>query len=464
MGKDFSCSEGKRVERKTKHAAAAPDVIQPIFDSVATTQSITAINSSKASEFQRKLKLRSTLMCYQTLLDMAIRYLGDLKRKSIEPFLANTSSHGYFDDPIENRSCEQFKDFYDTVQMAISRLTSDLLAPGGAPSIISTDLLPDLLGPTVPTFFGGVACPICDEYDDPTNLQVLIESGNVCGEYVARLSRLAQHTKHCHEDEGYAVASEMRRISELSVEMESVVIDTLHNSTVDDFMTFLSKNKKPFKPDAVINRLQLHENPGRDSLGRTHLHQYLDAAPKIDLENLETMLDLLSSNEINEQDIIGRSALHIACQRNVKIVEMLLSGGADPRLETVYGSTPLHYAVAIGSLEICRILILYPIAEIEYDIGGLDHIGNSPLYYATHGNHVAIVKLLLADPQYSGNLNAKNGLLMDAIVMDNEEIVQILLERGAYPVFDKPGAIEAISGFVARSNSARIKELISLAQ
>jgi hypothetical protein len=96
-----------------------------------------------------------------------------------------------------------------------------------------------------------------------------------------------------------------------------------------------------------------------DCLERTIWHINLDRNPprKLSLESL----DWSSQSHIqliNQQDILGRMRLHIACMRGWEpTVEMLLLHGADPRAETLLGSTPLHFAVALGHHKICARLL-----------------------------------------------------------------------------------------------------------
>ena len=179
-----------------------------------------------------------------------------------------------------------------------------------------------------------------------------------------------------------------------------------------------------------------------DCLGRTRLHHCLDAytvggssleptiGPDIVRDPTSTRLAIDSS------DILGRTPLHIACQKDcLNTVEELLAHGADLSRQTVHGSLPLHYASASGSLDICRLLLL----RRECDANKPDRYGKTALHYAIERGNVTVVKLLLsnifenpADP----NLNevaSNRPPLMQAIYQDNEELVVRLIRGGADP-------------------------------
>jgi hypothetical protein len=96
-----------------------------------------------------------------------------------------------------------------------------------------------------------------------------------------------------------------------------------------------------------------------DTLGQNALHQWLDASdvliPASHLEKLQHQPSLM---DINKQDLLGRSPLHIACLKNLELVVATLIGrGADVEARTFFGRTALHIAVANDNKTICESLL-----------------------------------------------------------------------------------------------------------
>ena len=94
-------------------------------------------------------------------------------------------------------------------------------------------------------------------------------------------------------------------------------------------------------------------------------------------------------------DMEGKSALHFSCAKGdfPKIVDMLLTNGADINQRSCRGYTPLMAAVAVGRLETVRKLL-----ELGADIHALDMEGNSALHLACAiGDFPKIVDILLTN-------------------------------------------------------------------
>ena len=86
--------------------------------------------------------------------------------------------------------------------------------------------------------------------------------------------------------------------------------------------------------------------------------------------NMEMLQNLITGNaNLNHQDIIGQAALHLAARENrFDVVKLLFKKKAgffnslfgtkiNPNLKTDQGATPLHFAVAQGSIEIIPFLL-----------------------------------------------------------------------------------------------------------
>jgi hypothetical protein len=133
-----------------------------------------------------------------------------------------------------------------------------------------------------------------------------------------------------------------------------------------------------------------------DCLGRISAHQWLDVIGSLDdaydwQSNITTFASL-NVEIIDHQDFLGRTLLHKFCHRRWdEGIEWLLSSGANPGAVTSYGSLPLHYAAANGSLSMCRMLLDY---KVKFDINHRDSAGFSAIYYAELYKYKEITDLL----------------------------------------------------------------------
>jgi hypothetical protein len=133
-----------------------------------------------------------------------------------------------------------------------------------------------------------------------------------------------------------------------------------------------------------------------DCLRRTPLHRLLDGTQPETIAYVSWKLSCneLSIDEWNSQDVLERTPLHILCQfpdnSNLdRLMPKVLEVGANPGLETIYGSLPLHYAAASGSVERCKYLM-----EYEFKIGAEDNGQRTALDYAIIKKHEDVVDLL----------------------------------------------------------------------
>ncbi|KAH7090345.1 hypothetical protein FB567DRAFT_288693 [Paraphoma chrysanthemicola] len=105
-----------------------------------------------------------------------------------------------------------------------------------------------------------------------------------------------------------------------------------------------------------------------------YLYEFLDSVADIpvvlDQNALQQWLDFREHDgkllhkpslmEINEQDLLGRSSLHIACLRNNETVAAaLLEQGANTNARTTCGRTALHFAAANNNIAACEKLLEY---------------------------------------------------------------------------------------------------------
>jgi hypothetical protein len=89
----------------------------------------------------------------------------------------------------------------------------------------------------------------------------------------------------------------------------------------------------------------------------------------------------------------GDTCLHLAClYMHARVVELLLSAGANVNTPDENGSTALHDASASGSLEIVQRLLELGGQEL---LGRADGDGETALHCAARGGHTSIVAVLL---------------------------------------------------------------------
>ena len=146
-------------------------------------------------------------------------------------------------------------------------------------------------------------------------------------------------------------------------------------------------------------------------------------------DNIDGIAELIrQSNNINEFDQSGNTALHIAIMlKNQEVVEMLLFAGAQVNLADQFGWTPLLHAISVQSDEITRLLLEHGVSINGPISEGL----RSPIHYATCWE-VAHLNFILS---YNPNVNAVDEqgrtALHLAAASNHPEMIKILLEHGA---------------------------------
>ncbi|XP_053132898.1 histone-lysine N-methyltransferase EHMT1-like [Hemicordylus capensis] len=108
----------------------------------------------------------------------------------------------------------------------------------------------------------------------------------------------------------------------------------------------------------------------------------------------DTALCLISQRMrvVNKQDASGRTPLFWATEyRHEKLVELLLSHGADVAARDHEGNLCLHWAAFVGSAPIARRLL-----EAGSDVNAQNHQGDSPLHLAAQERSYQCLVLFLA--------------------------------------------------------------------
>lgn len=107
---------------------------------------------------------------------------------------------------------------------------------------------------------------------------------------------------------------------------------------------------------------------------------------------IENKADVNVKSEITRMNSIQQAPLHIAAGNNdMAIVNALLKAKADPNILTSGDYTPLHeIAEDPGKIEIA-----YTLLNAGADVNLVDRYGETPLYLATKGNNIELVRKLL---------------------------------------------------------------------
>lgn len=172
----------------------------------------------------------------------------------------------------------------------------------------------------------------------------------------------------------------------------------------------------------------------------------------------ERITDLLLTYPINVNvSLNGGTPLTIAADKgHVKILQMLLDGGADPNLLNQVQDSALGYAASKGFVKIVKILL-----EKGADPNLVLHDQLIALFAATSTANDEIVKLLL---EAGTNVNHQdingNTPLIQTSVKNNETIIKLLLDHGADPNLLGIGGISPLSLTISSNNETVVKMLL----
>lgn len=373
-------------------------------------------------------------------MNLAVRRLEGLSKEMLEPFFDEWHDEIDFNRALDKTDCDELKTFYSQLESVLSELNSEMLKSTSRASTYDGDLASIMLAQTTPLFTWQSACPICFDVGDSDILEYLTRRGDSCREYLFRLSRASRHllaSKHWDDDSESRLEMEFDRIYSSSLEYEKRTAAALSKFRLYDVLPFISQSNLLFGPDEVNYQMFYEGREETDCLGRTGLHQALDAIGNYSLAKLEGLAVTsprgfdYGAELINAQDLLGRTLLHVACQKGwTEGVRDLMKYAPDPSLKTDYGSLPLHYAAAIGSLEICQ--LVQPSDQYQYNINEVDSQGNTALYYAVGSGNAELVEFLLTQPhKVDPNIAGKFSPVWKAFHMHHEEMVRLLIEGGA---------------------------------
>ena len=156
--------------------------------------------------------------------------------------------------------------------------------------------------------------------------------------------------------------------------------------------------------------------------------QIADFAKAAKFNDVATVKALVSSGvDPNILDPKGELMLNLAIKdKSNDVISYLLSSKAiDVDVSNKYGETPLMIASIEGNLPLVRALVLQKGAKV-------DHIGWTPLHYASARGHLEVAQFLISngaivDAPSQGDTTP----LMMAVQSGNELLIKLLLDKGA---------------------------------
>jgi ankyrin repeat protein len=129
----------------------------------------------------------------------------------------------------------------------------------------------------------------------------------------------------------------------------------------------------------------------------------------------------------NILDANGSPMLVLAIrEKSPKVIDVLLSDkNIDVDLSDKNGETPLMMASIDGNLSLVKTLVIGHKAQ-------LDHIGWTPLHYACAKGQLEVAQFLIANGAIVDSMSLGNTTpLMMAVQSGNEQVVKLLLDKGA---------------------------------
>ncbi|CEP01755.1 unnamed protein product (mitochondrion) [Plasmodiophora brassicae] len=157
--------------------------------------------------------------------------------------------------------------------------------------------------------------------------------------------------------------------------------------------------------------------------GTLHSACFLNAT-----EEFNRLLKETPSFSIDRQDEDGRTALHIACAKDIKpMIQMLVDAGADPAVADGNGRTPLHVSCSLGHANTVEYLLAAG-AVLPGEFEQTDH--SSPVWAAAscqQGRPAAVVAELV-----------RHGFSVDVKFDDGSSLLHRLVDLG------NAGVIESI--------------------
>ena len=156
--------------------------------------------------------------------------------------------------------------------------------------------------------------------------------------------------------------------------------------------------------------------------------QAADFAKAAKFDNANEVKSLLKKGiNPNTVDANGNPMLILAIRdKSSNVIDVLLGDqNIDVDLSNKSGETPLMMASIDGNLPLVKTLVIGHKAQ-------LDHIGWTPLHYACAKGHLEVAEFLITNGAIVDSMSLGNTTpLMMAVQSGNEQLVKLLLDKGA---------------------------------
>ena len=156
--------------------------------------------------------------------------------------------------------------------------------------------------------------------------------------------------------------------------------------------------------------------------------QAADFAKAAKFDNANEVKSLLKKGiNPNTVDANGNPMLILAIRdKSSNVIDVLLGDqNIDVDLSNKNGETPLMMAAIDGNLPLVKTLVIGHKAQ-------LDHIGWTPLHYACAKGHLEVAEFLITNGAIVDSMSLGNTTpLMMAVQSGNEQLVKLLLDKGA---------------------------------
>lgn len=169
--------------------------------------------------------------------------------------------------------------------------------------------------------------------------------------------------------------------------------------------------------------------------------------------------DLTNLTPVNDRYTDGATLIHKAIQQqnSFDVIQTLLDNGALINVPNIKGLSPLHYAAQIGDTNAVEFLLAHGANPMQRDIEN-----KACLHLAVLGGNISCVEMLFKQSGILVNHRDNSGCsaLHFAAKMENKEITEFLLNKGADPILlDNQGnrPIDHIPGYSRLLSSKNIK-------
>jgi len=186
------------------------------------------------------------------------------------------------------------------------------------------------------------------------------------------------------------------------------IFNMVKSNDIKEVKKYLINNNKSIKKRDKDKRTLLHW---------TAQYGYIDLAEF-----------LINKININEKDINGFTALHIACMyKQNYVAKLLISKGADVSICDLSGNLPIHIASFYGNSNILKDLF-----KTNPNLEKLNKKGYTPLHLAVIANQASVTETLIKmGAKFKDNKNREKFIAKSAVLScNNIKVIDILLKSG----------------------------------